>query len=208
VDNGKQFDNTDFKEFYTYLGTKLCFASVYHPQSNGAVEQANGVIFVGVKRNITELPKSKWAKELPRVIWSHNTTTSRTTQFSPFKLLYGEEAMLPEELCLGTWRDTPSSNKALKTSIQNIEEARLQAGTNLLSYQEVTRRWKNKKIRPKLIRSGDLVLSKIPKGKLKGKMHYKWEGPFIATTTSNEAAFKLRRLSGREEPYTWNVDML
>jgi hypothetical protein len=57
-----------------------------------------------------------------------------------FKLFYGEEAMLPEELCLGTWRDTPSSDEALKTSVQNIEEARLQAGTNLLSYQEETRR--------------------------------------------------------------------
>jgi IS30 family transposase len=89
VDNGKQFDSTDFKEFCTYLGTRLCFASVYHPQSNRAVERANGVIFTGIKRNITKLPKSKWAKELPRVIWSHNSTTSKTTQFSPFKLLYG-----------------------------------------------------------------------------------------------------------------------
>jgi transposase InsO family protein len=87
VDNGKQFDSTDFKEFCTYLGTKLCFTSVYHPQSNGAVERANGVIFAGIKRNITELSKSKWAEELPRVICSHNTTTSRTTQFSLFKML-------------------------------------------------------------------------------------------------------------------------
>jgi hypothetical protein len=150
VDNGKQFDSTDFKEFCTYLGTKLCFASVYHPQSNGAVEWANRVIFASIKRNITELPKSKWAEELPRVIWSHNITTSRTTQFSPFMLLYGEEAMLPEELCLGTWRDTPPSDEVVKTSVQNIEEARLQAGTNLLSYQEEMRRWKNKRIRPKI----------------------------------------------------------
>jgi hypothetical protein len=77
-----------------------------------------------------------------------------------------------------------------------------------LAYQDETRRWKNKKIKPKLIRSGDLVLRKVPKGKLKGKMHGKWEGPFIATATANEAAFKLRRLTGDEEPYTWNVDML
>jgi hypothetical protein len=144
--NGKQFGSTNFKELCTCSGTKLCFISVYHPQSNGAVEWANGVIFTGIKRNMTELPKSKWAEELPRVIWSHITTTSRTTQFSPFKLLYGEEAMLPEELCLGTWRDVPPSDEAVKTSVQNIEEARLQAGTNFLSYQEETRRWKNKKI--------------------------------------------------------------
>jgi hypothetical protein len=31
VDNDKQFDSFDFKEFCTYLGAKLCFASVYHP---------------------------------------------------------------------------------------------------------------------------------------------------------------------------------
>jgi hypothetical protein len=205
VDNGKH-DNTDFKECCTYMGTRLCFASIYHPQSNGSVERANDVIFTGIKRNITELPKSKWVEELPRVIWSHNTTTSKTTQFSPFKLLYGEEVMLLEELCLGTWRDTPPSDEAIKVSVQNIEEA--QVGVNLLSYQEETRRWKNKKIRPKLIRSGDLVLRKILKGKSKGKMHCKWEGLFIATATTNEAAFKLRRMSGEENPYTWNVDML
>jgi hypothetical protein len=68
VDYGKQFDSAEFKEFCAYLGTKLCFASVYHPQSNGAVEWANGIIFTGIKRNITDLPKSKWVEELPRVI--------------------------------------------------------------------------------------------------------------------------------------------
>ena len=54
VDNGKEFDCTTFREFCQYLGTKLCFASVYHPQSNGAVERANGIIFTGIKKNITE----------------------------------------------------------------------------------------------------------------------------------------------------------
>ena len=54
VDNGKQFDCTTFREFCSQLGTKLCFTSVYHPQSNGAVERANGIIFIGIKKNITE----------------------------------------------------------------------------------------------------------------------------------------------------------
>jgi len=54
----------------------------------------------GIKKNITELPKGKWADELPRVIWSHNTTESRPTKFTPFKLLYGEEVVTPEEIKL------------------------------------------------------------------------------------------------------------
>ena len=59
VDNGKQFDCATFREFTTQLGTNLCFASVYHPQSNGAAERANGIIFAGIKKKITELPKGK-----------------------------------------------------------------------------------------------------------------------------------------------------
>ena len=85
-------------------GGNLCFASVYHPQSNGVVKRANDIIFTGIKKDITELPKGKWVDELPRVIWSHNTTTSRATKFTPFKLLYGEEAVTPEEIRLRSWR--------------------------------------------------------------------------------------------------------
>jgi hypothetical protein len=102
VDNGKQFDCTTFRAFCDRLGTKLCFASVYHPQSNGAVEQATGIIFTGIKKNIIEQSKDKWVDELPKVIWSHNTAESRATKFSPLKLLYGQEAMTSEEIKFGS----------------------------------------------------------------------------------------------------------
>jgi hypothetical protein len=36
--------------------------------------------------------------ELSKVIWSHNTTTSRAIGFTPFRLLYRSEAMTPEEI--------------------------------------------------------------------------------------------------------------
>jgi transposase InsO family protein len=98
VDNGKQFDSDKFKEFYISVGTKLAFALVYHPESNGAVERANRVVFSPVSKTLFNLRKGKWVEELPKVVWSHNTTASRTTGFTPFKLLYGEEAMLPEEI--------------------------------------------------------------------------------------------------------------
>jgi hypothetical protein len=40
VDNSKQFDSQDFRDFCFSIGTKPVFASVYHPQSNGVVERA------------------------------------------------------------------------------------------------------------------------------------------------------------------------
>ena len=119
------------------MGTKLCFTSVYHPQSNGAVERTNDIIFVGIKKNITELPKRKWIDELPRVIWSHNMTESRTTKFTPFKLLYGEDAVTPEGIILKSWRTSEEAGAAeedIKPSIDKIEAGKIQAAINLGRY--------------------------------------------------------------------------
>jgi IS30 family transposase len=51
VDNAKYFDNAMFKDFCQQIGMKVAFASVYHPQSNGAVERVNSLIFEAIKKN-------------------------------------------------------------------------------------------------------------------------------------------------------------
>ena len=66
------------------MGIQLCFASVRHLPSNGAVERANGIICTGISKCLVGLPKGKWVDELPQVIWAHNTTVSRSTNFTPF----------------------------------------------------------------------------------------------------------------------------
>jgi transposase InsO family protein len=155
VDNGKQFNCQDFREYCRSIGTKLCFASVYRPQSNGAVERANRQIFSAIKKCLFEQKKGKWADELCRVIWSHNTTESRTTKFTPFRLLYGAEAMCPEELTnesarvlVGSSRENEEVDKDL------VEIDRLDAVQNLLKYQEETRKWRDKKVSLRNIQVG------------------------------------------------------
>jgi hypothetical protein len=102
VDNGKQFDSQDFKDFCFSIGTKLAFALVYHPQSNGVVEHANGKIFTAVKKMLLDEKKAKWADLLPEAVWALNTTECRATGFTPFRLLYGSEAMTPQEIKHGS----------------------------------------------------------------------------------------------------------
>jgi ribonuclease HI len=74
VDNGKQFDSQDFRDFCFSIGTKLAFASVYHPQSNGVVERANDKIFTAIKKMLLDDKKGKWADLLPEAVWALNTT--------------------------------------------------------------------------------------------------------------------------------------
>jgi hypothetical protein len=71
---------------------------VYDPQSNGAVERANSLIFGAMKKILEGEKKRKWAEVMPTAVWSHNTTVCRATDFMPFWLMYGAEAMLPEEI--------------------------------------------------------------------------------------------------------------
>ena len=60
VDNGKQFDCMEFKNFCSELGIKLAFISVNYLESNGAVKRANGLIFSAISKALFDFPKGKW----------------------------------------------------------------------------------------------------------------------------------------------------
>jgi hypothetical protein len=94
----KYFDNTMFKDFCHQIGMKVAFASLYHPQSNGAVERANSLIFKAIKKILEGEKKGKWAEVIPIAVWSQNTTVCKATRFTPFCLMYRDKAMLPEEV--------------------------------------------------------------------------------------------------------------
>jgi IS30 family transposase len=68
VDNTKYFDNAMFKDFYHQIGTKVAFALVYHPQTNGAVERANDIIFEAIKKILEGEKKGKWAEVMPQAV--------------------------------------------------------------------------------------------------------------------------------------------
>jgi transposase InsO family protein len=79
IDNGTQFDAKTFKDFCDQIGTKIHFASVRHPESNGLVERANGIIITGIMKSNFDQPKVKWPDELIKVVWNHNTVVLRST---------------------------------------------------------------------------------------------------------------------------------
>jgi transposase InsO family protein len=141
VDNGKQFDNQYFREFCESIRTKTVFAYVYHPQSNGVVEHANRKNFSAIKKRLIDDKKGKWAEQLPEVIWALNTTESRATGFTPFRLMYGSEAMTLQELKHGSPQTsteaTPDINESItKDLLDGDQVAALEA---LNKYQAQTK---------------------------------------------------------------------
>jgi transposase InsO family protein len=105
TDNGSQFTDRKFLEFCDKFHIHVDWAAVAHPQTNGQVERANGMILQGLKPRIfDQLNKSglKCLQELSAVVWSLRTTPSRATGFTPFFLVHGAEAVLPTDLEYGS----------------------------------------------------------------------------------------------------------
>ena len=82
-------------------------------------------------------------------MWGHNTTTSRSTGFTPFKLLFGDEAITPEEAKTGSIRILASaeSDSEATYSVEKdaLEGIRLQAVENINKYQAETIKWRTEK---------------------------------------------------------------
>ena len=88
--NGTNFTADEVKLWCKNMGIKLDYASVYHPQPNGQVERANGLIMSGIKpilvRSLTE-SNTHWVEELDSVLWGLRTTPNRSTGFTPFLMV-------------------------------------------------------------------------------------------------------------------------
>jgi hypothetical protein len=114
TDNGTQFTEKKFLDFYDDHHIRVDWAAVAHPMTNGQVERTNGMILQGLKPRIyNDLNKfgKQWMKELPSGVWSLRTTPSRATGFTPFFLVYGAEAVLPTDLEYGSPRTKAYDDK-------------------------------------------------------------------------------------------------
>jgi hypothetical protein len=104
------------------------------------VEWANGLIFMDIKKILKSEKKGKWAEVMPREVWSHNTTVCRAINFTPFQLLFGAEAVLPEEIKHKSPRiivEVPPSPSLVEEK-DLLESERLKAVEILQSYQDET----------------------------------------------------------------------
>ena len=82
TDNGTQFTSRAFMQYVHTLRSKISFASVAHPQSNGQAKRANTEVPRGLKtRTFDTLQKHDrwWIEELLVVLWSLRTTPNQAT---------------------------------------------------------------------------------------------------------------------------------
>jgi hypothetical protein len=146
------------------------------------------------------------------VVWSLRTTPSRAMGFSPFFLVYGDEAILPMNLEYGSSRtkayDDQSNQTNREDSLDQLEEARDMALLHSARYQQSLRRYHARRVRPRGFQVGDLVLWLRQDARGSHKLTPPWEGPFIIAKVLKPGTYKLANDQGEVYSNAWNIQQL
>src|SRR4051812_36985418 len=151
----------------------------------------------GIKKRLLaplEQAAGNWVEELLAVLWSVRTTPNTLTQYTPFFMVYGAEAVLPHDLKFGAPQisgyEEEEAEEALQDDKDTANEARDTTIAKSEGYQDKLRTYQSSRLQTRTFNKGDLVLQLIQE-----KVHKlapKWEGPF------NLGGHRRRRLQAEE----------
>ncbi|MCO5553595.1 hypothetical protein L7F22_007120 [Adiantum nelumboides] len=198
------------------LLTKVCeelkishrHSTPYYPQSNGLVEKANGII-AGIIRKMVESKPKRWDNFLDGAIWAYKTTYRDATQFTPFHLVYGQEALQPIELNIPkfklTNRQEQNNDEAWIDRLLNLVELKWKREAAYHCYEKKALQLKdklNEGIKDKKIKEKSLVLryNNALDNRFDAKFERRWEGPFIVKKAFTGGYYQLMDLNGKEHP--------
>ena len=186
-----------------------------HPRSNGQVERANAEVLRGLKTKTFDRLKAGgtgWVDKVPSVLWSLRTMASRATGETPFSPLYGAEAVLPTKLKYGSPRvrayDEDSQRAQRIDDVNFLEEIHCRAAVRSARYQQGLRRYHSRRVRPRELQAGDLVLRRKQDLSGMNKLSSRWDGPFRVVSVSRPGAVRLETEDGKPVQNSWNIELL
>ncbi|KAL8602758.1 hypothetical protein ACOMHN_053159 [Nucella lapillus] len=181
-DQGSQFNSKLMRQFHKLCGSQGVRTTPYHPQANRIVERFHGTLKSMLRKVVSDKPKD-WHRYLPVLLFACRELPSKTTGFSPFKLLFGREVRGPVALLQEVWTDREALDADVKPvyayifDLQNrMDEVSKVAVENTAKSSRKSKRYFDRKTKKRTFQPGDEVLVLLPSST--NKLLSKWLGPF------------------------------
>ena len=181
-DRGANFTSRLMEEAYKLLGIKKVYTTTYHPQTDGTVERFNRTLVDMLAKTASDDPKG-WDTKLPYVLFSYRTAPHHSTGVTPYKLMFGRDALLPTTELLHPPEDYDYAGSYLEDMTERFQAAWKIAGQNIQKAQAKQKRYYDVRARPHKYQVGDKVLLYMPAlktGKMR-KMALPNRGPYVIT---------------------------
>ena len=99
TDNSPAFKSKELVNMCESMGIQLVHSTSYYPQGNGLTDSSNKSL-VRIIRKLLENNQKRWDSKLNFALWDDRVTEKRSIGTSPFKLVYGTEAIFPIQTIL------------------------------------------------------------------------------------------------------------
>ena len=93
-DRDSRFTSLCWRALFKFIGTKLKFSTVFHPQSDGQTERLNRTIAEMLRHYSIKRPKD-WDLTLTNLEFAYNNSKQSSTGQSPFFLALGKDPIIP-----------------------------------------------------------------------------------------------------------------
>lgn len=193
TDQGSDFTSNLFKEVNKLFKIKHILSSPYHPQTQGALERSHLTLKDYLKHYICT-QQTNWDEYVSLAMFSYNTHFHKSTQYTPFELIFGRKASIPNSLTMKPefkyTYDDYYSNLKLKLN-KSFEIAR----EKLISAKEKSKVHYDTKINKHNFKIGNLVYvynKSIKKG-ISKKLQPNYKGPYkiIKINPNNSVALQI-----------------
>ena len=98
-DQGANVDGAVFKGLCDLIDAAKTRTTPYHPQGDGQVERLNKSLVKILCKLISD-HRRDWADFVPKAVLAYNTSVHESTGFTPYRLMFGREAILPLDAVL------------------------------------------------------------------------------------------------------------
>lgn len=190
-DLGTHFCNNVLKHMTAALGITQHFSPPYTPQIQGSTERYNGILVTAISHYVTTRPQD-WSKYVQIVTFSYNSTVNISTGYTPFKLMFGYEPILPTDLSLVP-HDT---DQDVLRNIKMINQVRQEMPSIIRKAQERQKYYFDQNRRDLQLKVGDEVLIQDDNKHTQkyNKFQAKFKGPYLVTAKLNPLTYAVQQL--------------